>query len=77
MRAYYIDNLSGDQRLPLDYLPFCPVSMDTLKAIGIRFWSIPVDDHEAKTDEIKGIVLRKLSVIFLYRYNMFSPKRTT
>jgi 1,2-dihydroxy-3-keto-5-methylthiopentene dioxygenase len=52
MRAYYFDNLPGDQRLPHDYLPSQPVSIDTLKAIGVRFWSIPVDGHEAKIDEI-------------------------
>ncbi|KAL5514141.1 hypothetical protein ACEPAG_2902 [Sanghuangporus baumii] len=46
MRAYYYDDLPGDQRLLHDSGVSVPV--DTLKAIGVSYWSIPVDE---KTDE--------------------------
>ncbi|KAJ7731626.1 Acireductone dioxygenase ARD family [Mycena metata] len=46
MRAYYFDNLPGDQRLPHDYVPSRPVPADTLTALNVRSWKIPVDGHE-------------------------------
>ena len=52
MRAYYFDNLPGDQRLPHDYIPSQPVSSDTLTKLGINFWAIPVDGYEPKLDAI-------------------------
>jgi len=52
MRAYYYDNIPGDQRLPHDYVPSRPVSLDTLKAIGVSYWTVPVDGYEEKIDQI-------------------------
>ncbi|KAJ6579964.1 Acireductone dioxygenase ARD family [Mycena vulgaris] len=52
MRAYYFDNVPGDQRLPHDYTPSQPVSPDTLTALNVRFWTIPVPGYEEKVDEI-------------------------
>ncbi|KAF8802599.1 Acireductone dioxygenase [Phlegmacium glaucopus] len=52
MRAYYYDNIPGDQRLPHDYIPSRPVSAETLAAIGVKTWNIPVEGHESKIDEI-------------------------
>lgn len=52
MRAYYYDNLPGDQRLPHDYVPSRPVDPATLTAINIKHWTIPVAGYEAKVDEI-------------------------
>jgi len=52
MRAYYYDNIPGDQRLPHDYVPSRPVSLDALKAIGVRYWTVPVDGYEEKIDQI-------------------------
>ncbi|KAH9896097.1 1,2-dihydroxy-3-keto-5-methylthiopentene dioxygenase [Cubamyces lactineus] len=53
MRAYYFDNAPGDQRLPHDSgreVPF-----DTLAALGVLYWRIPVDTPggwEAKINAI-------------------------
>ena len=52
MRAYYYDNIPGDQRLPHDYVPTRPVSAETLKAINVKYWNIPVEGHESKINEI-------------------------
>lgn len=52
MRTYYYDNLPGDQRLAHDYIPSRPVSLATLEAIGVKYWSIPVEGYEEKIDEI-------------------------
>jgi hypothetical protein len=52
MRAYYYDNLPGDQRLPHDYSPSRPVPLEKLAALNVRFWSIPVDGHESKVDQV-------------------------
>lgn len=52
MRAYYYDNLPGDQRLPHDYIPSRPVSDETLDAIKVKYWNIPVVGHESKINEI-------------------------
>ena len=52
MRAYYFDNLPGDQRLPHDYIPSRPVSEATLSALNVKFWSIPVEGYETKIDAI-------------------------
>ena len=50
MRAYFFDNLPGDQRLPHDSSR--SVDAETLNKIKVEFWHIPVDGHEAKLDEI-------------------------
>lgn len=52
MRAYYYDNLPGDQRLPHDYIPSRPVSEKTLNALKVRSWYIPVEGHESKIDAL-------------------------
>ncbi|KAK7472108.1 1,2-dihydroxy-3-keto-5-methylthiopentene dioxygenase [Stygiomarasmius scandens] len=54
MRAYYFDNLPGDQRLPHDYIPSRPVSDEALSAINVHHWRIPVedDDHEEKLNAV-------------------------
>ncbi|KAM6500890.1 Acireductone dioxygenase ARD family [Amanita muscaria] len=52
MRAYYYDNLPGDQRLPHDYIPSRPVSVEALKAIDVSYWSVPVEGYQAKIDAI-------------------------
>ncbi|KAF9564788.1 ARD-domain-containing protein [Agrocybe pediades] len=52
MRAYYFDNLPGDQRLPHDYVPSRPVSKETLDKINVKYWSVPVEGYEPKIDAI-------------------------
>ncbi|KAK0465536.1 RmlC-like cupin domain-containing protein [Desarmillaria tabescens] len=46
MRAYYFDNLPGDQRLPHDSAR--PVSLDALKSLDLLYMNIPVDGYEEK-----------------------------
>ncbi|KAI0820863.1 1,2-dihydroxy-3-keto-5-methylthiopentene dioxygenase [Trametes gibbosa] len=41
MRAYYLDDLPGDQRLPHDSGHVA--SLETLAALGVLYWRIPVD----------------------------------
>jgi len=43
MRAYYFDNVPGDQRLPHEHVPSRPVSEETLRAIKLFYKYIPVD----------------------------------
>ncbi|KAJ7167253.1 RmlC-like cupin domain-containing protein [Mycena crocata] len=52
MRAYYFDNLPGDQRLPHDYSPSRPVAPETLAALKVSSWTIPVEGYEPRVDEI-------------------------
>jgi 1,2-dihydroxy-3-keto-5-methylthiopentene dioxygenase len=52
MRAYYFDNVPGDQRLPHDYNPSRPVSEETLSKLNVLHWTIPVDGHEDKLNAI-------------------------
>lgn len=52
MRAYYFDNVPGDQRLPHDYSPSRPVSLDTLNQLGVKYWNIPVNGHEPKLNDV-------------------------
>ena len=52
MRAYYYDNLPGDQRLPHDYIPSRPVSLETLEALKVKHWIIPVEGHEDKINAV-------------------------
>ena len=64
MRAYYFDNLPGDQRLPHDCVPSRPVSIETLEAHDIKFWYIPLDEYESKVDAIateRGYTNRELT----------------
>lgn len=50
MRAYYFDNVPGDQRLPHDSSR--PVSPETLAALKVSSWTIPVQGYEGKLDAI-------------------------
>lgn len=53
MRAYYFDNVPGDQRLLHD--SGNSVSEETLKSVGVLHWSIPIDDSgkwEHQIDEV-------------------------
>ncbi|KAG1869690.1 1,2-dihydroxy-3-keto-5-methylthiopentene dioxygenase [Suillus tomentosus] len=43
MRAFYFDNIPGDQRLPHD--SGNPVSDDILKSIGLLHWHIPTNQQ--------------------------------
>lgn len=52
MRAYYYDNVPGDQRLPHDYNPSRPVAQELLAALNVKFWSIPVEGYESKVDDL-------------------------
>lgn len=52
MRAYYFDNIPGDQRLLHDYVPSRPVSDATLAAINVKYWNIPVVGHKPKIDAL-------------------------
>jgi len=52
MRAYYFDNLPGDQRLPHDYVPSRPVSDETLSKLNVKYWGVPVEGYEPKIDAI-------------------------
>ncbi|KAF9465203.1 Acireductone dioxygenase ARD family [Collybia nuda] len=52
MRAYYFDNVPGDQRLPHDYNPSRLVSSETLSSIGVKYWTIPVPGYESQVDAI-------------------------
>lgn len=52
MRAYYFDNLPGDQRLPHDCVPSRPVSEETLRKIKVNYWQIPVDNYEQEVEKI-------------------------
>ncbi len=52
MRAYYYDNLPGDQRLAHDYVPSRPVSIATLEALGVNYWTVPVEGYEKEVDNI-------------------------
>jgi 1,2-dihydroxy-3-keto-5-methylthiopentene dioxygenase len=53
MRAYYYDNVPGDQRLLHD--SGRPVSAEELRAIDVASWKIPIDDEgkwQARIDEV-------------------------
>lgn len=53
MRAYYFDNIPGDQRLAHD--SGNAVSEETLNSINVLYWHIPIDAAdawEARIDEV-------------------------
>lgn len=50
MRAYYFDDIPGDQRLPHDSNRDVPLSR--LPEIGVLHWKIPVEGHEIQLDEV-------------------------
>ena len=50
MRAYYFDNIPGDQRLLHD--SGRSVDVSTLSALGVLYWSIPVENWQSEIDNI-------------------------
>jgi 1,2-dihydroxy-3-keto-5-methylthiopentene dioxygenase len=50
MRAYYFDDLPGDQRLLHD--SGRPVDESTLASLGVLHWSIPVEDWESRINDV-------------------------
>ena len=50
MRAYFMDDIAGDQRLPHD--SGREASNDVLKSIGVLHWHIPVDETGTYKDEV-------------------------
>ncbi|EAU91946.1 1,2-dihydroxy-3-keto-5-methylthiopentene dioxygenase [Coprinopsis cinerea okayama7 len=50
MRAYYFDNIPGDQRLPHD--SGRPVSEDTLRKLNISYWRIELDGYLPKLNAV-------------------------
>ena len=50
MRAYYYDNLPGDQRALHDSGESVPE--ETLKDLGVLYWHVPLEGNEAAIDEI-------------------------
>lgn len=55
MRAYYHDNLPEDPRLPHIDAGAPAVTDETLKAIGVLHWSIPVDAEGKWEQEIDKV----------------------
>ena len=53
MRAYYFDNAPGDQRLPHDSGREVP--LETLAALGVLYWRIPVDTPGGWEPKINAI----------------------
>ncbi|KAJ7823396.1 Acireductone dioxygenase ARD family [Mycena olivaceomarginata] len=52
MRAYYFDNLPGDQRLPHDYVPSRAVEPEKLASLNVLFWRIPVEGYEDAVNQV-------------------------
>ncbi|KAJ7347462.1 Acireductone dioxygenase ARD family [Mycena albidolilacea] len=52
MRAYYFDNLPGDQRLPHDYVPSRAVEPEKLTSLNVLFWRIPVEGYEDAVNQV-------------------------
>ncbi|KAF8124357.1 Acireductone dioxygenase ARD family [Boletus edulis] len=50
MRAYFMDDIPGDQRLPHD--SGREISDDVLRSIGVLHWHIPIDGAGAYKDEV-------------------------
>lgn len=50
MRAYYFDNIPGDQRLAHDSGK--DASESTLRSLGVLHWSIPVENWEEQINEV-------------------------
>jgi len=51
MRAYYFDNVPGDQRLPHDSGK--AVDLDHLRSLRVRYWTVPQEPgYEAAIDKI-------------------------
>ncbi|KAK7032053.1 1,2-dihydroxy-3-keto-5-methylthiopentene dioxygenase [Paramarasmius palmivorus] len=53
MRAYYFDNLPGDQRLPHECIPSRHVSTEHLKTLNVETFHIPLSDgYQEKVDDM-------------------------
>jgi 1,2-dihydroxy-3-keto-5-methylthiopentene dioxygenase len=51
MRAYYFDNIPGDQRLPHDSGK--PVDLEHLQKLRVRYWTVPQEPgYEVAIDRI-------------------------
>ncbi|EIN11302.1 1,2-dihydroxy-3-keto-5-methylthiopentene dioxygenase [Punctularia strigosozonata HHB-11173 SS5] len=53
MRAYYFDNVPGDQRLAHD--SGNPVSLETLQSLGVLHWAIQLDEDGNWEVEINNV----------------------
>lgn len=53
MRAYYFDDIPGDQRLPHDSGK--PVTETELKKIGVLHWHIPIDEAGTWESSINAV----------------------
>ncbi|TFK67971.1 Acireductone dioxygenase [Pluteus cervinus] len=51
MRAYYFDNIPGDQRLPHGD-PSKSIPLEQLQKLGVNHWYIPVEGHEGPIDAV-------------------------
>jgi len=82
MRAYYFDNLPGDQRLPHD--SGRPVPDEILKSIGILYWHIPtnqqsqidviVQERNTKDRDIITITKEGLGDLYEPKLKIFSQE---
>ncbi|KAF6752172.1 Acireductone dioxygenase ARD family [Ephemerocybe angulata] len=52
MRAYYYDNLPGDQRAPHQCDPPRLVSGEILEKLNVKFWRIELDGYEDKLNAV-------------------------
>ncbi|KAF7288132.1 1,2-dihydroxy-3-keto-5-methylthiopentene dioxygenase [Mycena chlorophos] len=52
MRAYYFDDLPGDQRAAHDCVPSRPVDASALAKMNVLSWHIPVEGYESQVDAI-------------------------
>lgn len=43
---------NGDQRLKHEYSPPRPVSTETLESLGVKYWTVPVEDWQPQIDAI-------------------------
>jgi 1,2-dihydroxy-3-keto-5-methylthiopentene dioxygenase len=50
MRAYFMDDIPGDKRLPHD--SGREASSDVLKSIGVLHWHIPIDETGTYKDKV-------------------------
>ena len=50
MRAYYFDNIPGDQREAHDSGK--PVDQETLDSVGVKYWNIPIENWQEQIDEV-------------------------
>jgi len=51
MKAYYFDNVEGDQRLP--HFDGRLVDEKTLERLGVKYWFIPID-KDGNWEQVRG-----------------------